>query len=72
MSKIYTSVAIFLMVSQNAMAQDRRPGIPGEDAPGGQVVRILSDDIEMHGVLYYPDEMRSMNFYGKKSENKFQ
>lgn len=54
MNKIYTWAAIFLMVSQNAMAQDR---LPGEDAPGGQVVRILSDDIEMRGVLYYPEEM---------------
>jgi dipeptidyl aminopeptidase/acylaminoacyl peptidase len=54
MNKIYTWAAIFLMMSQSAMAQDR---LPGKDAPGGQVVRILSDDIEMHGVLYYPDEM---------------
>lgn len=56
MNKLYILAAIFLLVSQHAMPQGRHPGVSGEDAPDGQVARILSDDIEIHGVLYYPEE----------------
>ena len=34
--------------------QDRHPGNPGENAPGGEVVSIPLPDLAMYGVLYRP------------------
>ncbi len=36
-------------------ASAAHPGVPGQDAPGGTVVRIQSHGIEMHAVLYEPE-----------------
>ena len=37
-------------------SQSNHPGIPGQDAPRGQVVRIASLGIELHAVLYLPKQ----------------
>ncbi len=42
---------IFISTFCNA----QHPGKPGEDAPGGEEVKIKSLDIKIHGVLYRPD-----------------
>ena len=38
----------------NALAA--HPGMPGQDAPGGRVVRVDAGDIEIFSVLYEPDD----------------
>jgi len=55
------SISILLMVTLPFIANfsfgQNHPGVLGEDASGGEVVKIKSLDIEMHGVLYRPDSL---------------
>lgn len=46
-------VAILMFYVSSALAA--HPGIPGQDAPGGEVVKVPSNGVELHNVLYLPD-----------------
>lgn len=54
MKKAIVLFFIALTLLQSVYAQDWHPGKMGEDAPGGNVVKIPSSDIQMRGVIYYP------------------
>ncbi len=49
--------SLLILSSQYACAQ--HAGAQGEDAPGGVAVKINSLDIDMHGVLYKPEQLKS-------------
>ena len=57
MSLIFTLrlALIPLLVLSMSNSNAAHPGIPGQDAPGGNVVRISSHGVEMHAVLYEPE-----------------
>lgn len=47
-------IIVLVLLSHFTFSQNH-PGNPGEDAPGGEIVKIKSSDIEVYGVLYKPD-----------------
>lgn len=48
-------VLVAMLVFAMANTYAAHPGVPGQDAPGGEVVKISSDGVELHTVLYLPD-----------------
>lgn len=54
MKIILLKATLILILLSNLSFAQNHPGKAGEDAPGGQTVKIKSSDIEMHGVLYRP------------------
>lgn len=49
----YMLIAMLVFAVANTYAA--HPGVPGQDAPGGEVVKISSGGIELHTVLYLPE-----------------
>ena len=60
MKIILLKTTLILFLLSNLSFSQNHPGKAGEDAPGGETVKIKSSDIEMHGVLYRPNSSIAM------------
>lgn len=61
MKYISLRITVILFFISNLSFTQNHPGNLGEDAPGGEVVKIESLDIKMHGVIYRPEKTNKIS-----------